>query len=124
MQKSAFIIGARSGLLAGLIAALISWKYPFFKPVFLTMIFTLAVGAIYGVRYGYQDNKNYTWLKLLFWANTVTWIIPPIGFFTSAATRNMNLFNHGADRKPFMRLAGVCFALSFINAIVLAKIYF
>jgi hypothetical protein len=109
-------------LLAGLIAALISWKYPFFKVVFITMIFTLAAGAIYGVRYGYQDGKNDTWLKLLFWSNTAAWLIPPIGFFTSAATRNLNLFNRGTDRRLFMRLAAVCFVLSFINAVILAKL--
>jgi hypothetical protein len=61
------------------------------------------------------------WLKLLFWSNTFTWILPPFGFFTYAATRFINSRNHGSDYKLFMRLAAACYWLSFINAIILAK---
>jgi len=68
-----------------------------------------------------KANKSNEWLKLLFWSNTFTWILPPVGFFTCATTRTINYRNQDADRKLFMRLAAVCFWLSFINAIILAK---
>lgn len=85
------------------------------------MVLTWAAGALYGVRYIRQASKNNTWLKLLFWSNTLTWIIPPIGFFTYGATHTINLRNHGEDRKLFNRLSSACFWLSLINAIIMAK---
>jgi Na+-driven multidrug efflux pump len=67
-----------------------------------------------------KASQNVKWLKLLFWSNTLTWILPPIGFFTGAATGVINSRNHGDDRVVFSRLSRACFWLSFINAIVMA----
>ena len=85
------------------------------------MYFTWAAGAFYGVRYIQKTSQNVKWLQLLFWSNTFTWILPPIGFFTYGATHTINLRNHGEDRKLFSKLSGACFWLSFINAIIMAK---
>jgi hypothetical protein len=115
------IIGARAGLISGVVAVLISLKYHFFIYAYLLMVLTSVLGAFYGARYMQKTNKSKEWLKLLFWSNTFTWILPPVGFFTSAATRTINYRNQDADRKLFMRLATTCFWLSFINAIILAK---
>jgi len=125
MQKSprirGAIIGARGGLISGIVAVLISLKYHFFINAYLVMVLTSIPGAFYGARYMQKANKSNEWLKLLFWSNTFTWVLPPIGFFTSAATHTINYRNQDADRKLFMRLASTCYWLSFINAIVLAK---
>lgn len=85
------------------------------------MWISYALGGFYGLHYIRKTNQSIKWLKLLFWSNTFTWILPPIGFFTYAATRVINSRNHGEDRKFFMRLAIVCFWLSLINTIILAK---
>jgi uncharacterized membrane protein len=115
------IIGLKGGLLWAGIAVLISLKYPFFLYAYVVMGLVSIVGAFYGVYYLKKVTKSNTWLKLLFWSNMFTWIVPPIGFFTYGATRTINSRNHDDDRKLFIRLANVCFWLSFINAIILAK---
>jgi|SRR5665213_2671701 len=116
-----FIIGLKGGLLWGIPAGLISVKYHFFIYAYLVMLLTSGLGAYYGVRYMRGTNKSNEWLKLLFWSNTVTWIVPPIGFFTYGATHSINLLNHDEDRKLFNKLSDACFWLSFVNAIILAK---
>jgi hypothetical protein len=114
------IIGARAGLISGAIAILISQKYPFFIYAYVVLLLTSLPGALCGVWYIQRRTLGGEWLKLLFWSNTLAWIVPPIGFFVCAATRTINFRNHGADREQFMRLAGGCFILSFINALILA----
>jgi multisubunit Na+/H+ antiporter MnhF subunit len=115
------IIGLKGGLIWGAIAVLISLKYHFFIYAYLVMGLTSVIGALYGSRYLQKATKNNKWLKLLFWSNTFTWILPPIGFFTYGATHSINLRNHDEDRQLFMRLSTACFWLSFINAIIIAK---
>jgi len=114
-------IGARQGLLYGVVAVLISWRYPFLKPVFITTFLFTLLGAYYGIWYWKKGAFNKTWLRWLFWSNAIAWLIPFIGFFTSAATNVINHTNHGADRKVFKRLTSLCFVLSFINAAILVK---
>jgi hypothetical protein len=118
-----FIIGLKGGLLWGAIAVLISLKYHFFIYAYLVMVLTTALGGFYGLRYMQKAIKSNEWLKLLFWSNTFTWIVPPVGFFTCTATRYINYRNQGSDHKLFMRLAAICFWLSLINATILAKYF-
>jgi hypothetical protein len=116
-----FIIGFRGGLVWGAAAPLISLKYHFFIYAYLVMITMSLLGALYGARYMRRANESKQWLKLLFWSNTFTWIFPPAGFFTCTATRTINLRNQDVDRQLFMKLSTICFWLSFINIVVLAK---
>jgi Na+/H+ antiporter NhaD/arsenite permease-like protein len=114
-------MGVKAGLLWGLVALLISLKYHFVIYAYLVMALSYVLGGYYGVYYIRKTSQNIKWLKLLFWSNTFTWILPPIGFFTYAATHVINSRNHGEDRTLYMRLAIVCSWLSFINIIILAK---
>lgn len=115
------IIGLKGGLIWGAIAVLISLKYHFFIYAYLVMVFTSSLGGFYGLRYMQKASKSNGWLKLLFWSNMFAWILPPVGFFTCTATRIINSRNNDSDRRLFIALTRVCYWLSFINAIILAK---
>jgi hypothetical protein len=125
MQRSpktrGMIIGLRAGLISGLLAVLISLRYPFFLNVYIVTVLALMLGAYYGLHYIRKESKNLQWLKILFWSNTITWIVPPVGFFTCSASRVINVRNQGEDRKQYLILARICLILSFINAVILAK---
>ena len=122
MKKNPLAIGFVNRLVYGLVAVLISLRYHFFIVVWLIAVGAQILGSLYGAKYFYKEHMDKDWLKLLFWSNTFAWVIPPVGFFISAATRIINLRNQADDHKVFARLAAIGFWLSFINAIILAKL--
>jgi len=121
MKKSAVTLGMKQGLVSGLIAVIFTWLFPFLLPVFLSLLIFSLIGAYYGIWYMRKGKVNKSWLHNLFWSNAVSWIIPPVGFFTCSATHYINYFNHGEDRETFITLRRMSYLLSLINAIVLAK---
>jgi hypothetical protein len=119
MKKKAFVAGMTGALPLGLVAALISLKFHFFILVWLIYIVFTLLGTIYGAAYIRQGKANEDWLKQLFWSNTATWLIPPLGFFTASSTGVINHVNKGNDYNLFRRLANFCFFASLVSATIL-----
>jgi len=124
VRQRAALKGAKAGLGLAIVFAIIGLKFPFiFISFLITEIFSI-IGAIYGARYIYSKNKNITWLRILFWSNSVTWLVPPIGFATLSATHIINKANHGKDKLLFDRLRQTCFILCVITTLLFTKYIF
>jgi hypothetical protein len=125
MRKKAFLTGLVEGLSpVYLVAILISLKLHFFILVWLAYLVFGYLGSLYGVVYLHRASIDKIWLKKLFWSNAITWLIPPIGFFTAAATSTINDKNRGADYKLFERLSIFCFFSSTATATLVAWLVF
>jgi hypothetical protein len=124
MKKKAFATGFTSATPLTLIALLISLKIHYFIIVWIIYIVFSLIGASYGASYIRNGNVNKNWLNQLFWSNAATWLIPPLGFFTSASTAVINRRNQGDDYSKFRWIANFCFLASIINATALAGLLF
>lgn len=108
LRSVASILGALVGIGVGR-------AYPvvgvfFFLPAF--------IGLLYGTWYANREHINEGWVKFLFWSNTFTWIIPPLGILTSTASFSINSRNNGPDRSKYMTLATVGISLGILNGIL------
>ena len=108
-------IGGIVGVLAGLAGFTLVAVYPFLIGALLVLLVSTGLGSWYGAWYAKKGSHSKTVLNILFWSNVITWIVPLVGFFTSSATFQINARNHGADRRQFMIIAGICYGLSLIN---------
>jgi hypothetical protein len=86
--------------------------------VAVIIAFVLALLAAWWARwYLKRPNINKMWLRVLFWSNVVTWLVPAVGFFTGFATLTINEKNHGSGRTKYMVMAVVGLVLSFANSL-------
>lgn len=115
MRKNPFAVGFIGALPFALIATLISAKLHFFIFVWLIYVIFSSIGAFYGTSYIRKDSSSEDFLKILFWSNTVSWIIAPLGFFTASATEIINHRNKGEDHNFFKNLSRFCFIASIVS---------
>ena len=107
--------GTLIGAAAFLISAALVQAYPAAFGALIVLILFTGIGYWYGSWYAKHGKHNKGFLQFLFWSNVATWLIPAIGFMTSAASYRINRDNHSQDRKQYMIIAGICFGLSLVN---------
>jgi hypothetical protein len=118
MKKKNGAWGTIVGIISFIIGVAIVRAVP---AVGTVLIIALLVGLFarwYGNWYLRKEVGSESWLKFLFWSNVATWLLPPVGFFTSIATYTINSENHGEDRETYMTLAIVGIVLSLINSFI------
>lgn len=80
-------------------------------------LFPVWVGSSFPQWYLKREKISEKFVKILFWSNTVTWLIPPIGLFTSIATYQFTERLETGKFRPAI-LATICLILTIINASV------
>lgn len=74
-----------------------------------------AVAAWLGQRTDRLATSNAS--RMVCWSNLVTWVLPPLGIFTSAYALGMQT-NHRSRRQGLIVLATVCLLLSLVNVAI------
>jgi hypothetical protein len=114
--------------------ALYSKKLVFYSVTLSVLVFTIIyflnapvgfildfLAAFLAIRYAKslleRGNIKIKRLKVLYWSNLVSWIIPFIGVYTSIASYTVNKENVAKDRSMYMLLAGIGLVLSTVNTV-------
>jgi len=115
-QQRVYLIG---GFVIGALTPFINRLYPkqfaaFFVICVSVIIASLVAYAIstWYIKRGRFDKRL---LNFLFWSNLVAWIIPILGLLVGSLTNQINLQNHGKDRRKYMVLGSLGFLLSILH---------
>lgn len=124
MKSPAFMTSFKFGLFYAVLAIIINLKVHHFLPVWVVAQGFWAAGSIYGVAYMQKNDlaSSGGWLRVLFWSNTVMWLVPPLGLFGAGAARVINTRNQGADHGLFRGLINFCYIASLVIATILTNL--
>lgn len=84
----------------------------------LGIVIAVLAGWAFSALYIKMGKYNETFLKIVFWSNTVVWIVPMLGYFVAAVTSEINRRNQGSDKRKYFLLAGFGSALSLLHIIL------
>lgn len=91
--------------------------YAFGWVMLLVIIVLFLVGSWLAKWYG-DRSGNTSIVKVVAWANILTWFLPVLGYFTAGATIKFSDLKTGTERKQLLILGSIGLVLSLINSVI------